>query len=126
MDITKTFEATHRHDWRAWLEENHHRETEIWLVFYKSHTGHPCVSYEDAVEEALCFGWIDSLVKRIDDDRYAQKFSPRKPGSKWSVSNRRRMAKLIREGRMTPAGLATVTYSNPAEPPAEDRDQAQP
>ena len=109
----KTAKLLHLADcgaWRAWLERNHDREKEVWLVFYKAHTGKPRVPYEDAVEEALCFGWIDSIVKRLDDERYAQKFTPRNARSTWSAPNRRRVAKLIREGRMTPAGLAKVTY----------------
>jgi uncharacterized protein YdeI (YjbR/CyaY-like superfamily) len=76
----------------------------VWLVFYKRHTGRPCVSYDEAVEEALCFGWIDSIVKRIDDERYAQKFTPRRPGSKWSTANRRRYARLRAAGLLAPAG----------------------
>ena len=81
----------------------------LWLVIYKKHTGTPCVSYDEAVEEALCFGWIDGQIKRLDDNRYAQRFSPRKPGSNWSESNKVRVRRLIAEGQMTPAGLATVT-----------------
>ena len=72
---------------------------------FKQHTGKPRVEYEEAVQEALCFGWVDSLVKRIDEDRTATKYTPRKPGSRWSPSNVARFAKLVREGRMTPAGL---------------------
>jgi uncharacterized protein YdeI (YjbR/CyaY-like superfamily) len=92
--------------WRAWLSDHGGVEREIWLIFWKRHTGRVAVDYEAAVEEALCFGWIDSLVRRIDDDRYAQKFTPRKPGSAWSPSNLRRFAKMEREGRMTAAGRA--------------------
>ncbi|MFP3944469.1 MAG: YdeI/OmpD-associated family protein [Alphaproteobacteria bacterium] len=96
------------HDWRDWLEENYGRCDEIWLVFYKKHTGKAAISYEEAVEEALCFGWIDSVKRRLDDERYAFRFTPRKPSSKWSPSNIRRVEKLIAEGRMTPAGLEPV------------------
>ena len=96
--------------WRAWLEGHHDSVTEVWLVFYKAHTGKARLRYEEAVEEALCWGWIDSLVRRLDDERYAQKFTPRKPGSQWSASNRRRVARLVREGRMTPAGMAKVSF----------------
>jgi uncharacterized protein YdeI (YjbR/CyaY-like superfamily) len=92
--------------WRAWLGEHGGVEREVWLVFWKRHTGRVAVDYEEAVEEALCFGWIDSLVRRVDDDRYAQKFTPRKPASAWSTSNLRRFAKLEREGRMTAVGRA--------------------
>src|SRR5947199_7334714 len=97
---------TTRAAWRSWLAANHDRETEIWLVYNKRHTGEPRVEYDDAVEEALCFGWIDSIVRTIDADRYAQKFTPRKAKSKWSASNLERFARMVREGKMTPAGLA--------------------
>jgi uncharacterized protein YdeI (YjbR/CyaY-like superfamily) len=101
-----TFHPTTRADWRSWLAAHHDRETEIWLVYNKRHTGEPRVEYDDAVEEALCFGWIDSIVRTIDEDRYAQKFTPRKTKSKWSELNKERFARMVREGRMTPAGLA--------------------
>jgi len=101
-----TTHPTTRAAWRAWLAAHHDREKEIWLVYNKRHTGAPRVEYDDAVEEALCFGWIDSIVRTIDADRYAQKFTPRKAKSKWSELNRRRFAKMVREGKMTPAGLA--------------------
>ena len=111
MKITETFHAKNRNDWRAWLEKNHDVKTEVWLVFYKKHTGQPSIPYDDAVEESLCFGWIDSVIQRIDDDRYGRKFTPRKDGSKWSALNKRRVAKMIQEGRMTEAGLAKLSYS---------------
>jgi uncharacterized protein YdeI (YjbR/CyaY-like superfamily) len=104
-------------EWRAWLAEHHDRETEIWLVFYKKHTGKPGISYQDALEEALCFGWVDILVRRLDDERYAQKFTPRKARSNWSEINRRLFARLVEEGRMTAAGLAK------APPPAAARNE---
>src|SRR5947199_112773 len=97
---------TTRAAWRSWLAANHDRETEIWLVYNKRHTGEPRVEYDDAVEEAVCFGWIDSIVRTIDENRYAQKFTPRKAKSKWSVSNIERFARMVREGKMTPAGMA--------------------
>ncbi|MCP4757182.1 MAG: hypothetical protein GY866_40480 [Proteobacteria bacterium] len=99
---------TNRNDWRAWLEKNHATEREIWLVYYKKHTGKPRIPYDDAVEEALCFGWIDSIVKKIDDERYSQKFTPRKEKSNWSPLNKKRVDKLIEQGRMTRAGLELV------------------
>jgi uncharacterized protein YdeI (YjbR/CyaY-like superfamily) len=102
----KLAHPTTRAAWRAWLAAHHDRETEIWLVYNKRHTGEPRVEYDDAVEEALCFGWIDSIVRTIDADRYAQKFTPRKAKSKWSELNRRRFAKMVAEGKMTAAGLA--------------------
>jgi len=91
--------------WRAWLVDHHDSESEVWLVFHKRHTGRAAIPYEDAVDEALCFGWIDSLVKRLDDARYARKFTPRKPDSKWSTANRKRYAQLKASGRLMPAGL---------------------
>jgi uncharacterized protein YdeI (YjbR/CyaY-like superfamily) len=97
-----------RKEWRSWLEKNHSSRNAVWLLFYKRHTGKPSMPYNDAVEEALCFGWIDSLVKRVDDEQYVRKFTPRKQGSVWSETNKRRVERLVREGRMTDAGLAKV------------------
>ena len=108
MKISKTLYVTSRDDWRAWLEKNHETEKEVWLVYYKKHTNQPRIPYDDAVEEALCFGWIDSIVQKIDDERYAQKFTPRRSGSKWSESNKRRVRKLLKEGKMNRAGLAKI------------------
>jgi uncharacterized protein YdeI (YjbR/CyaY-like superfamily) len=102
-----------RDEWRAWLEENHDTQTEVWLVFLKRHTGRRSIAYEDAVEEALCVGWVDSLVRRIDDETYARKFTPRRMTSKWSALNLRRVAKLVPDGRMTPAGMAKITSPLP-------------
>jgi len=78
----RTLEVGSRREWRAWLQDHHDSEAEIWLVFPKRHTGRASLSYDDAVEEALCFGWVDSLIRRLDDDRYARKFTPRRPDSK--------------------------------------------
>lgn len=108
MNISKTLYVTNRDDWRAWLEKNHKTEKEVWLIYYKKHTNQPRIPYDDAVEEALCFGWIDSTVQKIDDQRYAQKFTPRKSVSKWSELNKRRVRKLLKEGKMTQAGLTKV------------------
>ncbi len=96
--------AKTRSDWRRWLSAHHKAATEIWLVFFKRHAGKQCVSYDEAVEEALCFGWVDSIVTKIDDYRYAQKFSPRKPTSRWSRSNIARMKKMIAAKKVTAAG----------------------
>ena len=103
-----TLYVTTRDEWRAWLASYHESETEIWLIYPKTHTGKPRIPYDHAVEEALCFGWIDSIVKRIDDEKFAQKFTPRWDSTKWSALNRRRVRQLIREGRMTEAGLAKI------------------
>ena len=100
----KTFDARTLPRWRKWLADHHASESEVWLIFHKQHTGKPSVEYLDALDEGLCYGWIDSLIKRIDDDRYARKFTPRKPGSKWSATNRKRYAALETAGRLKPAG----------------------
>src|SRR5262244_2502021 len=106
--MMKRLYVTNREKWRAWLKKHFQSETEIWLIYYKKHTGRPRISYDHAVEEALCFGWVDSIVKKIDDETFAQKFTPRRDGAKWSALNKRRMLKLIREGRMTESGLAKI------------------
>jgi len=95
-------------EWRTWLRRNHDKEKGVWLIFYKKNTGKPSLDYESAVEEALCFGWIDSIIKKLDESRFARKFTPRKDRSKWSPSNMKRVEKLIASGRMAPAGLARV------------------
>jgi uncharacterized protein YdeI (YjbR/CyaY-like superfamily) len=101
----KTLDVRTRPKWRAWLKKHGDSESEIWLIYHKRHTGIPSVSYGDSVEEALCFGWIDSIIKRLDDDRYARKFTPRKPDSAWSTINRRRYADLKSRGLLASAGL---------------------
>lgn len=101
----KTFDPRNFQQWRKWLAAHHDSESEVWLVFHKLHTGRPCIDYHDALDEALCFGWVDSLVKRLDDARYARKFTPRRPDSKWSSINRKRYAELAASGRLMPAGL---------------------
>jgi uncharacterized protein YdeI (YjbR/CyaY-like superfamily) len=83
-----------RAEWRAWLEANHLTATGVWLIYYKKESGKPRVSYDEAVEEALCFGWIDSVPNKIDDESYKQLFSPRKPKSNWSKSNKARAKRL--------------------------------
>ena len=95
-------------EWRKWLTKNHNKVEEVWLIFYKKEIGKLSIDYEAAVEEALCFGWIDSLVKKIDEERYARKFTPRKDKSVWSESNKKRVNKVIKEGRMTEHGLNKV------------------
>jgi uncharacterized protein YdeI (YjbR/CyaY-like superfamily) len=102
--------------WRAWLEKNHAKVDEIWLVYYKKASGKPSVEYAASVEEALCFGWIDGLKKRIDDERYTHRFTPRKPQSPWSTLNVERAERLIREGKMRPAGLAAFERRKAYDP----------
>ena len=99
-------EASSRDEWRAWLAKHHASETEVWLVYYKKHTGKPSVSYRESVEEALCFGWIDGIKKRVDDERYMHRFTPRRSNSKWSLLNITLARELIESGAMTGAGLA--------------------
>ena len=112
----RTLLVTSRRQWRAWLTKHHSSSPGVWLVFYKAHTGLSSIPYEDAVHEALCFGWIDSLVKRLDDDRYAIKVTPRQRTSKWSDLNRRRWARLKAAGLLTSAGLAAGPTNNTYAP----------
>ena len=102
----KTFDPKTLPRWRKWLADHHDSESEVWVIFHKQHTGKASVAYLDAVDEALCHGWIDSLVKRLDDERYARKFTPRKPKSKWSAINRKRYVELEKAGRVTAPGKA--------------------
>ena len=104
-----------RVEWRKWLEDNHSMVQGIWLIYYKKSSGKPRIPYNEAVEEALCFGWIDGKIKRVNDDYYMQWFTPRRPGSRWSNLNMNRAQKLINEGRMRPAGL--VAYKETIKKP---------
>jgi len=97
-----------RDDWREWLRKNHNVKNEVWLIYYKKHTDKSSISYDDSVEEALCFGWIDSTIKRIDDEKYARKFTPRKAESRWSESNKKRAEKMVKTGKMTKVGLTKI------------------
>jgi uncharacterized protein YdeI (YjbR/CyaY-like superfamily) len=97
--------VSERREWRRWLEANHETKKAIWLLFYKKHTDKPNISYEDAIEEALAFGWVDGMVRRIDNRRYRLRFTPRRSGSIWSRLNIARVEKLLREGRMTKQGM---------------------
>ena len=111
---TKTLHARNRSEWRTWLERHHNKEQEILLVYYKKHTKKPSISYIESVEEALCFGWIDGLKKRIDDERYSHRFTPRKTKSQWSPLNIKIAKQMIKEGKMSKDGLAVykqrITY----------------
>jgi len=111
-----TLEVKNRQQWRTWLAKHHASSPGVWLVFYKQHTGVKSIAYEDSVREALCFGWIDSLIKRLDDDRFALKFTPRKPTSRWSDLNRKRWAELEAAGLLTPAGRAAAPTNNAYAP----------
>ena len=101
----KTFEAKNRIEWRNWLENNHSNVKEIWLIYYKKHTNKPTISYIESVEEAICFGWIDGIKKRIDNDKYAHRFTPRKKNSKWSPLNIEIAKKMIKAKKMSTIGL---------------------
>jgi uncharacterized protein YdeI (YjbR/CyaY-like superfamily) len=97
-----------RADWRNWLCKHHADKAEVWVVFFKKTAPRSNLSYNDAVEEALCFGWIDGMKRSIDGERYMHRFSPRKPDSKWSQSNKDRVRRLLDAGLMTPAGERAI------------------
>ncbi len=117
MPHLATLDVRKRPQWRKWLEAHHDSASEIWLVFHKRHTGEECIRYDDAVEEALCFGWIDSIVRRLDDERYARKFTPRKPESRWSTINRQRFAKLEARGLLAAPGRKRVPTERSGDAP---------
>ena len=110
-DELEHFYAPDRTTWRAWLAANHATATGVWLIYFKKESGKTRVNYDEAVEEALCFGWIDSVPNKIDDDSYKQLFSPRKPKSNWSALNKTRVERLVTEGVMQPSGLAKVEWA---------------
>jgi uncharacterized protein YdeI (YjbR/CyaY-like superfamily) len=103
---------SNRKDLREWLQKNHSSSKGIWMIYYKKGTSVKSISYEESVEEALCFGWIDSIIKRIDEERYARKFTPRTNIKLWSDLNIKRVRKLIKEGRMEEAGLKKITFTS--------------
>jgi len=104
----KILEVKERNEWRAWLSANHDKETEVWLVYYKKHTGKPTLEYHASVEDALCYGWIDSIIKKLDNDKYIRKFTSRKERSRWSPTNKDRAERMIREGLMTEYGFKKI------------------
>jgi uncharacterized protein YdeI (YjbR/CyaY-like superfamily) len=108
IDQFHDFHPLNRRQWHKWLEENHEKSPGIWFVYFKKATGKPRVSYDEAVEEALCFGWIDSVTRKFDDERSKLLFTPRKPKSVWSKLNKERVEKLINENLMTGIGLAKI------------------
>ncbi len=115
MDIGESIYVSTREQWRSWLRENHESKDEIWLVFYKKHTKRPSLPYNVAVEEALCFGWIDSIRKGIDEVKYAQRFTPRNPESGYSQTNKERLARLADEGKLIPSVLARLDKNRPED-----------
>jgi uncharacterized protein YdeI (YjbR/CyaY-like superfamily) len=108
MEIGETLYVTTREQFRGWLEKNHSSRQEIWLIQYKKASGKPSLNYVEAVEEALCFGWIDGTQKSMDEERYALRFSPRRQKSNWTETNKERARKMIDEGKMTAAGFAAL------------------
>src|SRR5690349_16100678 len=108
MEIGETIYVTTSAEFRQWLEANHKSKKEIWLIQYKKATKKPSLNYIEAVEEGICFGWIDGLEKSMDAERYALRFSPRRPKSNWTETNKERARRMIAEGRMTEAGLASL------------------
>src|SRR6059058_4752700 len=108
MEIGTTLYVKDRRQWRSWLARHHQTAPEIWLIYYKKHTGQPRIPYNDAVEEALCYGWIDSIVQRVDDARTVQRFSPRRPKSFLSETNKERVRRLLKAKKMTRVGLEKI------------------
>lgn len=108
IDEFEDFHPLSRGEWREWLAENHNKRGGIWFIYFKKQTGKPRVSYDEAVEEALCFGWIDSVPRKLDDERSKLLFTPRKPRSVWSKPNKERIEKLIVGGAMTEIGLEKI------------------
>ncbi|MDQ6885567.1 MAG: hypothetical protein M3077_15230 [Candidatus Dormibacteraeota bacterium] len=108
MEIGKTLVVDSRTGWRRWLAKHHADHREIWLVYNKKASGKGGISYDESVEEALCYGWIDGLTKRIDEMTYTTRFTPRRPGSNWSESNVIRIGHLLKKGRITKSGLAVI------------------
>jgi len=121
MEITTTLYVADRLAWRQWLLENYQIATEIWLITFKKHTGKPSIPYNQAVEEALCFGWIDSIRKRVDDERLAQRFTPRKAGSPYSQANLERLRRMLAWQKVMPDVLPAVqdALAIPFQPPED-------
>lgn len=110
MEIKNKLYVTNRKDWRKWLAKNHQNQKEVWLVYYRKNSGKPRIPYDDAVLEALCYGWIDSTAKKIDDKSFAQRFSPRRSNSVLSQMNKERIRELMEERKMTKAGFKAIAH----------------
>jgi len=110
MNLGKTLYVTDRKKWRSWLAKNHNKEKEIWLIYYRKSSGKKRIPYNDAVEEALCYGWIDSIMKRVDEEKFAQRFSPRKPNSVLSQLNKERIRLLVKQKKMKSVGLTAIQH----------------
>jgi uncharacterized protein YdeI (YjbR/CyaY-like superfamily) len=124
--MNQTFTATSRAEWRSWLQTHHTDRDEIWLVYFKKHTGKAGLGYRESVEEALCFGWIDGLKRRIDEERYTHRFTPRRPGSRWSALNIRLAEELIAQGKMSAAGLAAFEQRQTSDESRSAADRTRP
>jgi uncharacterized protein YdeI (YjbR/CyaY-like superfamily) len=111
MDVGKTLKVRNSLEWRRWLARHHGDTKEIWLVYYRKASGKTGITYEDSVQEALAYGWIDGQTKTIDEATYGGRFTPRKPKSNWSASNIARVKQLLAEGRMAGPGLAKIPES---------------
>jgi len=120
MEIKDKLYVTNRNDWRKWLAKNHKKQKEIWLIYYRKETKKPRIPYDDAVLEALAYGWIDSIVKKVDNESFAQRFSPRRPKSILSQMNKERIRELIKENKMTEWGLEAIAH---AFNPKTDKDE---
>lgn len=108
MDVSETLYIVSREEWRVWLAAHHAQEQEVWLVFCRKGSGKPSLSYDEAVEEAICYGWIDSQIRSLDRERFARRFTPRRAKSGWSDYNRKRALKMLQAGRMTEVGKASL------------------
>ena len=108
MKTTETFSAKNRDEFRDWLVTNHETKAEVWVVIYKKTSGEASITLEEAVEEALCFGWIDGSMNSLTNQMYIQRFTPRRKGSNWTEANEAQVRKLISEGKMTKAGKAAL------------------
>jgi uncharacterized protein YdeI (YjbR/CyaY-like superfamily) len=108
MNVRQALNATSRREWRSWLSKHYRSKDGIWLVFYRKSSGKATIHYDEAVEEAICFGWIDGRIRRIDDHRYVRRFTPRRQRTNWSNSNKHRALRMLREGKMTEAGRSVL------------------
>ncbi|HVP93123.1 MAG TPA: YdeI/OmpD-associated family protein [Acidobacteriota bacterium] len=109
--MTEELYVCNRDDWRAWLKRNYDSKKEVWLIYYKKHSGKLGIPYDDSVEEALCFGWVDSIIRKIDDEKFARKFTLRTGRSTWSEANKKRVEKMVTERKMTEAGMKRIRES---------------
>jgi uncharacterized protein YdeI (YjbR/CyaY-like superfamily) len=108
MELNNALSFKNRDEWRRWLEKNNGKEKEVWLIHHKKHVGKIGIQLEEAVEEALCFGWIDGKLRKVDKERFILRYSPRKADSVWSKLNRERAERLTKAGKMTATGLSTI------------------